>query len=71
VLTHVGHYDGLVEANEALQRWARTEGLAWAMEETDHGDRFGSRLEVYLTDPASEPDPEKWETDVAYLLADA
>lgn len=40
------------------------------MTETDHGDEFESRIEVYLTDPETEPDPEKWETEVTYLLAD-
>jgi effector-binding domain-containing protein len=70
-LTHVGPYDGLIDANAALQRWAEEQGLVWAMSETEEGDRFESRVEVYLTDPGSEPDPEKWETEVAYLLADA
>lgn len=69
-LTYTGDYEGLVDANEALQEWARTEGLGWAMTPTEHGDRFESRLEVYLTDPSSEPDPTKWETEVAYLLAE-
>jgi effector-binding domain-containing protein len=70
-LTYTGPYDGLVDANEALQQWAERQGLHWAMSETDAGDWFASRIEVYLTDPASEPDPQKWETEVAYLLADA
>jgi hypothetical protein len=26
------------------------------------------RFEEYITDPSAEPDPGKWETDVAYLL---
>jgi effector-binding domain-containing protein len=68
-LTYVGHYDGLVDANEALQQWAREHGLTWAMSETDHGDRFASRIEMYVTDPDEDPDPAKWETEVAYLLA--
>ena len=69
-LTYTGEYAGLIDANEALQQWARDEGLEWAWSETERGDRFGSRLEVYLTDPNAEPDPEKWETEVTYLLAD-
>lgn len=32
-----------------------------AMTATEHGDRFESRLEAYLTDPTTEPDPHKWE----------
>ena len=68
-LTHIGHYNGLIDANEALQEWARQQGLEWAMTATEHGDRFEARLEVYLTDPSTEPDPGRWETEVAYLLA--
>jgi effector-binding domain-containing protein len=69
-LTYTGPYDGLIDANEALQQWAERQGLRWAMSETEAGDRFASRVEVYLTDPANEPGPQKWETEVAYLLAD-
>jgi effector-binding domain-containing protein len=67
---HVGDYDGLMDANAALQRWAEGEGLTFAMSETDAGDLFESRLERSLVDPMSEPDSAKWETEVAYLLAD-
>jgi hypothetical protein len=35
---------------------------------TPEGDKFGGRLEVYLTDPAVEKDPQKWETQVAFKL---
>ncbi len=69
-LIYTGDYDGLVEANESLQRWARDNGLDWAMLETDRGDRFACRLEVYMTDPTSEPDPARWQTEITYLLAD-
>jgi hypothetical protein len=33
-------------------------------------ERWGSRLEFYLTDPAEEPDMSKWETQLAFRLAD-
>jgi effector-binding domain-containing protein len=39
------------------------------MSETEEGDRFGCRLEVYLTDPMTELDPEKRETEVTIRLA--
>jgi effector-binding domain-containing protein len=70
-VTHIGPYEGLVGANAALQEWAEARELRLAMSETPDGDTFESRLEVYLTDPAEEPDPQKWETEVAYLLADS
>jgi len=36
----------------------------------DHGERWGSRLEIYLTDPAKKPDLSKWVTQLAIRLAD-
>ncbi|MET0800665.1 MAG: GyrI-like domain-containing protein [Actinomycetota bacterium] len=69
-LVYTGDYEGLIDANEALQQWARDRDVEWAMSETAEGDRFESRLEIYLTDPATEPDPARWKTEVAYLLAD-
>ena len=68
VLRHVGPYDGLIDANAALQQWARERGLEFDMTETPEGSAWGARLEEYITDPSGEPDPSKWETDVAYLL---
>ena len=67
VLRHIGHYDGLIDANAALQRWAHDRGLEFDMRDTPEGSAWGSRLEEYITDPSREPDPAKWETDVAYL----
>jgi effector-binding domain-containing protein len=67
VLRHIGHYDGLIDANAALQRWAQDHGLEFDMRDTPEGGAWESRLEEYITDPSKEPDPAKWETDVAYL----
>jgi hypothetical protein len=39
------------------------------MSETDDGQRWGCRLEVYNTDPAEEPNMNKWETELAFRLA--
>jgi len=35
----------------------------------DGGERWGSRLEIYLTDPDREPDMSKWATQLAFRLA--
>jgi effector-binding domain-containing protein len=67
VLRHIGNYDGLIDANAALQRWAHDHGLDFDVTDTPEGSAWGSRLEEYITDPSKEPDPAKWETDVAYL----
>jgi effector-binding domain-containing protein len=66
-LLHVGPYDGLVKANAALQQWAQEQGISWQM---DGGSRWRGRLERYLSDPSREPDPSRWETELAYLSAD-
>jgi effector-binding domain-containing protein len=68
VLRHTGHYDGLIDANAALQQWAHDHGLEFDVRDTSEGSAWGSRFEEYITDPSGEPDPSKWETDVAYLL---
>jgi effector-binding domain-containing protein len=68
VLRHTGHYDGLIDANAALQQWAHDHGLEFDVRDTPEGSAWGSRFEEYITDPSGEPDPSKWETDVAYLL---
>jgi effector-binding domain-containing protein len=70
VLSYVGDYSGLVEANAALQEWVAAEGHQVDQRPTGRGDAFGGRVEFYPTDPEEEPDSSKWQTDVAYRLAD-
>jgi effector-binding domain-containing protein len=67
-LVHRGPYEQLLDANAALLDWIKEQGLAMDVSESPQGDRFGGRLEIYLTDPAVEKDPEKWETEVAIRL---
>jgi effector-binding domain-containing protein len=67
VLVHGGPYDELVQANAALQQWGRERDIVWAM--ADDG-RWLGRVEHYITDPSQQPDPSKWQTEVAYLIAD-
>jgi effector-binding domain-containing protein len=69
VLRHVGPYDGLVAGNAALLDWAREHAVALDSWDTSRGTAWRSRVEHYLTNPATEPDPAKWEVDIAYLTA--
>lgn len=51
---HVGPYDAMEPAYEALEAWIR-----------DHGyEANGDPWEVYLSDPIAEPDPATWRTEV-------
>jgi len=60
-----GHYDGLVAANAAVQQWGEQHGVRWAM---DSPTAWRGRIEQYLTDPRAEPDPARWESEIAYLI---
>jgi effector-binding domain-containing protein len=66
---HRGPYDQLYDANATLGKWIEEQGLKVEVKPSPTGDRFGCWLEVYLTDPGVERDPEKWETEVAFKLA--
>jgi len=66
-LIHTGHYDGLRDATRYLLNWGEEQGLRW---QTEPGGEWRARLETYLTDPSQEPDPARWETQVAILIAE-
>ncbi|WP_433331178.1 GyrI-like domain-containing protein [Spirillospora sp. CA-294931] len=67
-LTHVGHPDELVGRTAELLEWAEKSGLSWDADDTG---RWACRMEVYKTNPAEEPDPARWETELVFKLADA
>jgi effector-binding domain-containing protein len=69
VLRHTGPYDGLIASNAALLGWADEQGIALDSWDTAEGTAWRARAEHYLTNPAEEPDPAKWEVDVAFLTA--
>ena len=69
-LIHVGHPSELAGATSTLLDWAAGQGLTWDMSPDEAGERWGSRLEIYLTDPSQEPDMSKRETQLAFRLAD-
>jgi effector-binding domain-containing protein len=71
VLRHTGPYDGLIASNAALQRWAEEQGITFDSWGTPEGTAWRVRAEHYLTNPAAEPDPSKWEVDVAYLITES
>jgi effector-binding domain-containing protein len=69
-VVHVGHPQGLARATGELLDWAAAQGLKWDMSPGAKGEHWGSRLEIYLTDPSQQPDMSKWETQLAFRLAD-
>lgn len=67
----VGAPDVLVGATGELLRWADERGLAWDVRPGTTGDRWGCRLETYLTNPLEEPDASSWRTELAFRLREA
>jgi effector-binding domain-containing protein len=67
---HLGHPAKLVDTTAELLAWASGKGLVFDVSQTDAGQRWGCRLEIYLTDPGKQPDMDKWETQLAFRLAD-
>ncbi|HTX84229.1 MAG TPA: GyrI-like domain-containing protein [Streptosporangiaceae bacterium] len=66
--THVGTYDGLMGAVDNLLQWADAQNLQWDKSDAEEGERWACRLEIYLTDPAEQPDSARWETQLAFRL---
>jgi effector-binding domain-containing protein len=69
-VVHTGPYDALVNAHSEIQKWAEERGVVWDTFQFDRGTAWGARIESFLTDPTTEPDEEKWQTEIAYLVVD-
>ena len=70
VILHTGDYSTVVTAHSALIDWAAQNGVRWQQHDDGNEERWGARVEFYITDPGEEPDASKWETEVAFLLAE-
>lgn len=66
VTEYTGHPDGLQRVTGELLAWAGRQGLEF----DEHDGRWAGRVEFYFTNPAEEPDMNKWETQLAFKLKD-
>jgi effector-binding domain-containing protein len=55
---YVGPYDGMEPAYKEIDAWIAGSGRKSA----------GAAWEVYLSDPQSEPDPQKWKTEIYWPI---
>lgn len=60
VTMHVGPYERLGETHQAVEAFLKEEGLEVA----------GPPREVYVTDPGEVEDPEEWQTEVIWPVAE-
>jgi effector-binding domain-containing protein len=64
---HTGPYDRLVDATAQLLAWADKNQVTWDTSRRGDQEGWRARLEYYPTDPQEEPNPEKWDTILAFL----
>lgn len=65
VALYTGPYTGLREANAEVFDWARREGVV--LQHSNTGVEWMAWLGFCITDPSREPDPSKWQTEIAIL----
>lgn len=68
-LLHTGHFSGLREATQSLLDWAYNNGVEWQVGISGGSEAWEARLEIYRN-VGLEKNPEKWETELAFLTAD-
>ena len=54
VFTHMGHYNGIPQAHQEIELWAKENGVKLQ----------NPCLEFYPTDPETTPNPADWQTDI-------
>lgn len=72
VMIYTGSYrgKGLYHATVALLKWAEENQVTWQKSNKDGVEWWAARFEHYLTDPAQVQDPAKWETELAFMVAE-
>jgi effector-binding domain-containing protein len=68
VSSYFGPYDNLVAATSELLAWAEKNAIRWDTAISNGEETWASRIEWYPTDPAQEPDPQKWQTELAFKV---
>jgi effector-binding domain-containing protein len=68
-LVNTGPYHDLIGAHTKLMAWAAENGVV--LDRSEDGMSWGAQYESYETEPDEEPDPQKWQTEIAYLVKEA
>ena len=55
-------------ANGMLRNWVTDSGLTLDLRDTDAGEVFAGRFEIYVTDPRTERMKTRWVVQLAFLL---
>ena len=68
VYLYFGHYDNLVAVTADFLAWAEKNKITWQTAINEGVEWWAGRIEWYPTDPDTEPDPQKWQTELAFLV---
>ena len=70
-LTNIGSYrgKGVYKANVAIIEWARENKIPWKVTKKAGAEWWDSRVEWYFNDPAVDPDPKKYRTELTFMVA--
>ena len=69
-LVYTGDFKDMMTGHVALENWINEQRLSEKTEKSGDTTSWGGRTELYLVDPEFEPDPNKWQTEISFLLAD-
>jgi effector-binding domain-containing protein len=71
-LLYSGPYKGkgIFKATVALLDWAKENKIKWNTSKKKGVEWWNGRAEFYFSDPATEKDPTKFKTELAFLIAD-
>jgi effector-binding domain-containing protein len=69
-IIYTGDFKDMMQAHIALEQWIKEQGLKEKIHASDGKVRWGGRTEFYLVDPDNEPDPDRWQTEITFLLED-
>ena len=69
-IIYTGHFKDMMQGHMALEHWIREQGLKERSQTKNGKTEWGGRVEFYLVDPELEPDLEKWQTEIVFMLED-
>jgi effector-binding domain-containing protein len=69
-LLYTGPYKGkgVYKANVAIMEWAAKNGVKWKTATINGVEWWESRVEWYPNDPASDPEPAKYQTELTFMV---
>ncbi|QUW23875.1 GyrI-like domain-containing protein [Sporosarcina sp. Marseille-Q4063] len=68
IIDHKGHPDRIQQTSNLLEEWSENRGLTLDKKVQGNEEIWGGRFEYYLTDPAIEPDLDKWSIEIAFKI---